>query len=64
MENVIYPKQGQTDKWKKALIECEQKGFLSAEERDLCFELEGIPKDLLERIHLKMDLLGVQFKGN
>lgn len=61
---MIYPKPDEKEKWIKGMNNCVQGGFMSKEELNLCLEAGGMPEDLYEKIHLRIETFGIQFNGN
>jgi len=64
MANIIYPKPDKRAQWIKSMNEAVKKGFMYEEELNLCLELDSMTEYLLKKIKSRIELFGIQFKGN
>ena len=53
MENIIYPLPGKKDQWLKEMADLWNKGFMTDQELYRCYQLEGMPKKILEKINIR-----------
>lgn len=61
MANIIYPEPEKKDQWLKAMADVFRKGYINEQELYECYQLGGMPEDLLVKTKARMDLFWREF---